>query len=109
MRDRLERIYSEIQRTEAKLEGYKARLADLNTAMKQAEDAEIIRAFRTLKLTGRDLIDVLKGIQAGTVRLQDVEAAEDAVTGRSRQARETKKETVPEEGASEGGETDNEK
>lgn len=46
------------------------RAANVRAAQKKEEDNEIVRAIRSTKLGGRDLLALLENIQAGNVTFQ---------------------------------------
>ena len=61
-------IYAE--KTESKIAELEEYLRNVRAAQKKEEDNEIVRAIRSTKLGGRDLLALLENIQAGNVTFQ---------------------------------------
>lgn len=70
MNRKLERLLEEIRKTERKIEEWQNHLAALNKRKKQIEDEEIVRSIRSMKLQSRELLELLAGMQEGTVSIQ---------------------------------------
>lgn len=71
MNKRLNRVLDEIQKTEEKIAVWQEHLRELNVLREQLEEQEIIKSFRSLKLESRQMLEVLEGIQNGTIPLAD--------------------------------------
>ena len=76
---RLKRLIEDEERTMAKLEELQTHLKEVRIARKHEEDQEIVR--RTMKLGARDLMELLYGIQSGSISIETlpVEDEEEAV------------------------------
>ena len=61
-------VYAE--KTESKIAELEEYLRNVRAAQKKEEDNEIVRAIRSTKLGGRDLLALLENIQAGNVTFQ---------------------------------------
>ena len=66
MNMRLKKVLDDIQKTEDKI----LELQKLKIQKKQMEDAEIIKAIRSMKMDSREMLTFLDGIQNGTVTMQ---------------------------------------
>ena len=68
MSKKLKKFLNDAEKTESKI----AELEEINVraAQKKEEDNEIVRAIRSTKLGGRDLLALLENIQAGNVTFQ---------------------------------------
>lgn len=58
------------EKTESKIAELEEYLRNVRAAQKKEEDNEIVRAIRSTKLGGRDLLALLENIQAGNVMFQ---------------------------------------
>lgn len=67
---RLKRLIEDEERTMAKLEELQTHLKEVRIARKQEEDQEIVRSIRTMKLGARDLMELLSGIQSGSISIE---------------------------------------
>ena len=63
MNMRLKKVLDDIQKTENKI-------LELQEHVRQMEDAEIIKAIRSMKMDSRKMLTFLEGIQNGTVTMQ---------------------------------------
>ena len=63
MNKKIKKYLDEIAKTEKKI-------ADLQAALKQEEDNEMIKCIRGMKMENGQLYDLLDGIQNGTVKFQ---------------------------------------
>lgn len=66
----LEGAFSNAEKTESKIAELEEYLRNVRAAQKKEEDNEIVRAIRSTKLGGRDLLALLENIQAGNVTFQ---------------------------------------
>ena len=74
MNMRLKKVLDDIQKTEDKILELQEYVKKLKIQKKQMEDAEIIKAIRSMKMDSREMLTFLDGIQNGTVTMQfDVE------------------------------------
>lgn len=60
----------DIQKTEDKILELQEYVKKLKIQKKQMEDAEIIKAIRSMKMDSREMLTFLDGIQNGTVTMQ---------------------------------------
>ena len=70
MNMRLKKILDDIQKTEDKILELQEYVKKLKIQKKQMEDAEIIKAIRSMKMDSREMLTFLDGIQNGTVTMQ---------------------------------------
>lgn len=86
MSRKLSRVLDEIQKTEKKIEEWRDHLRELNILREQLENQEIIKSIRSLKLDSRRMLEVLEGMQNGTIPLESIvdnKHCEDAMTSRN--------------------------
>lgn len=67
MSKKLKKFLNDAEKTESKIAELEEYLRNVRAAQKKEEDNEIVRAIRSTKLGGRDL---LENIQAGNVTFQ---------------------------------------
>ena len=70
MNMRLKKVLDDIQKTEDKILELQEYVKKLKIQKKQMEDAEIIKAIRSMKMDSREMLTFLVGIQNGTVTMQ---------------------------------------
>lgn len=70
MNMRLKKVLDDIQKTEDKILELQEYVKKLKIQKKQMEDAEIIKAIRSMKMDSREMLTFLDGIQDGTVTMQ---------------------------------------
>ena len=70
MNMRLKKVLDDIQKTEDKILELQEYVKKLKIQKKQMEDAEIIKAIRSMKMDSREMLTFLDGIQNGTVTKQ---------------------------------------
>lgn len=70
MSKKLKKFLNDAEKTESKIAELKEYLRNVRAAQKKEEDNEIVRAIRSTKLGGRDLLALLENIQAGNVTFQ---------------------------------------
>lgn len=70
MNMRLKKVLDDIQKTEDKILELQKYVKKLKIQKKQMEDAEIIKAIRSMKMDSREMLTFLDGIQNGTVTMQ---------------------------------------
>lgn len=70
MNMRLKKVLDDIQKTEDKILELQEYVKKLKIQKKQMEDAEIIKAIRSMKMDSREMLTFLDGIQNGTVTMQ---------------------------------------
>ena len=70
MNMRLKKVLDDIQKTEDKILELQEYVKKLKVQKKQMEDAEIIKAIRSMKMDSREMLTFLDGIQNGTVTMQ---------------------------------------
>ena len=67
MSKKLYKFLDDAERTESRIAELEEYLRNVRAAQKKEEDSEIIRAIRSTKLGGRELLALLENIQAGNV------------------------------------------
>ena len=67
---RLKKVLDDIQKTEDKILELQEYVKKLKIQKNQMEDAEIIKAIRSMKMDSREMLTFLDGIQNGTVTMQ---------------------------------------
>lgn len=70
MNMRLKKVLDDIQKTEDKILELQEYVKKLKIQKKQMEDAEIIKAIRSMRMDSREMLTFLDGIQNGTVTMQ---------------------------------------
>ena len=70
MNMRLKKVLDDSQKTEDKILELQEYVKKLKIQKKQMEDAEIIKAIRSMKMDSREMLTFLDGIQNGTVTMQ---------------------------------------
>lgn len=70
MNMRLKKVLDDIQKTEDKILELQEYVKKLKIQKKQMEDAEIIKAIRSMKMDSREMLTFLDGIQNGTVTMR---------------------------------------
>lgn len=70
MNMRLKKVLDDIQKTEDKILELQEYVKKLKIQKKQMEDAEIIKAIRSMKMDSQEMLTFLDGIQNGTVTMQ---------------------------------------
>lgn len=70
MNMRLKKVLDDIQKTEDKILELQEYVKKLKIQKKQMEDAEIIKAIRSMKMDSREMLTFLDGIQNGKVTMQ---------------------------------------
>ena len=70
MSKKLKKFLNDAEKTESKIAELEEYLRNVRAAQKKEEDNEIVRAIRSTKLGGRDLLALLENIQAGNVPFQ---------------------------------------
>ena len=74
---RLERAIDEVNRIERKIMMYQNQKKEAMARLKVVENEEIIKSIRALNLDRSSLVELLKGLQDGTVRFSDIKNEED--------------------------------
>ena len=67
---RIKRYLEGIEKTERKIAELQQYLKGVQSALKQEENNEMIKSIRGMKLSSKELFDLLNGIQDGSVRFQ---------------------------------------
>lgn len=68
MNRKISRQLEDIDRTEKKMAELQEHLNMVRESLKADEDEEIVRSFRSMNVTGWELLAMLDGIQNGTVK-----------------------------------------
>ncbi len=74
---RIKRYLAEIEKTEKKIAELQRYLKGVQTALKQEENNEMIKSIRGMKLSSKELFDLLNGIQDGSVSFKVEEVSEE--------------------------------
>ena len=69
MNRKLHRVLDEIQKTEKKIAEWQEHLKELKLLAEQLENEEIIKTIRSMKLDSHQMLELLEGIQDGTVSI----------------------------------------
>ena len=69
MNRKLHRVLDEIQRTEKKIAEWQEHLKELKLLAEQLENQEIVKTIRSMKLDSHRMLELLEGIQSGTVSI----------------------------------------
>lgn len=64
---RIKRYLDEIEKTEKKIAELQRYLKGIQAALKQEENNEMVKSIRGMKLSSKELFDLLNGIQDGSV------------------------------------------
>lgn len=88
MNKRIKRYLDEIEKTEKKIAELQRYLKGVQTALKQEENNEMIKSIRGMKLSSKELFELLNGIQDGSISFtveekSDSEEAETPMEGSS--------------------------
>lgn len=67
---KLNRVLDEIQKTEEKIAVWQEHLKELHVLRERLENEEIIKSIRSMKLDSRRMLEVLTGIQNGSISFQ---------------------------------------
>lgn len=67
MNRKLYRVLDEIKKTEEKIAEWQEHLRELKVLAEQLENKEIIKTIRSMKLDSHRMLELLEGIQSGTV------------------------------------------
>ena len=70
MNMRLKKVLDDIQKTENKILELQEHVRQLRIQKKQMEDAEIIKAIRSMKMDSRKMLTFLDGIQTGLLSIK---------------------------------------
>lgn len=74
---RIKRYLEEIDKTERKIAELQQYLKGVQSALKQEENNEMIKSIRGMKLSSKELFDLLNGIQDGSVSFKVEEVSEE--------------------------------
>lgn len=69
MNRKLYRVLKEIQNTEKKIAEWQEQLKELKLLAEQLENEEIVKTIRSMKLDSRRMLELLEGIQSGTISI----------------------------------------
>lgn len=78
MSKKLQKYLDEAEKTESRILELEEYLKQIRAAQKKEEESEMIRALRSTKLCGRELLALLENIQAGNVTFQFGEIGEES-------------------------------
>lgn len=81
MNRKIKKYNDEIIRTEKKISELQAYLKGIRCALKEAENEEIIRSIRGMKLNNMELVEMLEKIQNGNLTFQPEEPESDEEEG----------------------------
>ena len=79
MNMKLKKLLNDIQKTEDKIAELQEHLKRQNTLRQQMEDIEIVKSFRSMKLDSRRMLELLEGLQEGSVCLPLIDQEETPV------------------------------
>ena len=69
MNRKLHRVLEEIRKTEKKIAEWQEHLKELKLLAEQLENQEIVKTIRSMKLDSHRMLELLEGIQEGTVSI----------------------------------------
>ena len=95
MNRKLHRVLDEIQKTEKKIDEWQEHLKELKLLAEQLENEEIIKTIRSMKLDSHQMLELLEGIQDGTVSIPIMADGKDG-TEPEEDMEEKAQETAPE-------------
>ena len=81
MNRKIKKYNEEIIRTEKRISELQAYLKGIRCALKEAENEEIIKSIRGMKLNNKELVEMLENIQNGTLTFQPEEPESDEDEG----------------------------
>ena len=67
MNRKIKKYLDEIDKTEKKIEELQQYLKGVRAALREEENSEMIKSIRGMKLQGKELFDLLNGIQDGSI------------------------------------------
>ncbi len=76
MNRKLHRVLDEIQKTERKIAEWQEHLKELKLLAEQLENQEIVKTIRSMKLDSRRMLELLEGLQEGSVCLPLIDQEE---------------------------------
>ena len=79
MNRKLHRVLDEIQKTEKKIAEWQEHLKELKLLAEQLENQEIVKTIRSMKLDSRRMLELLEGLQEGSVCLPLIDQEETPV------------------------------
>ena len=79
MNRKLHRVLDEIQKTERKIAEWQEHLKELKLLAEQLENQEIVKTIRSMKLDSRRMLELLEGLQEGSVCLPLIDQEETSV------------------------------
>lgn len=74
---KIKKYLDEIDKTEKKIEELQQYLKGVRAALKEEENSEMIKSIRGMKLQGRELFELLNGIQDGSISFVVSEESEE--------------------------------
>lgn len=74
---KIKKYLDEIDKTEKKIAELQQYLKGVRAALHEEENSEMIKTIRTMKLQGRDLFELLNGIQDGSISFVPNEESEE--------------------------------
>ena len=69
MNMKLKKVLDEIQKTEERITEWQEHLKELKLLAEQLENQEIVKTIRSMKLDSHRMLELLEGIQEGTVSI----------------------------------------
>ena len=82
MNRKLHRVLDEIQKTEKKIDEWQEHLKELKLLAEQLENEEIIKTIRSMKLDSHQMLELLEGIQDGTVSIPIMAEGTEEIDGK---------------------------
>ena len=96
MNRKLHRVLDEIQKTERKIAEWQEHLKELKLLAEQLENQEIVKTIRSMKLDSRRMLELLEGLQEGSVCLPLIDQEEIPVQNKLADNMKQAQEIVPE-------------
>lgn len=93
---KLNKTISEIEKTKSRIAELQASLKEMERNLAADEEAEMIKTFRGLKLSAFDLMNLLEGLQNGTMTIQQINGVPQKEKEISQPHNDTVLEDVPE-------------
>lgn len=88
MNKKLKKYLDEGDKIEARIAELQEQLQSVRSAQEMEENNEIVKSIRMMKLNGRELFDLLCGLQDGTMKNSKEELAQKALSGREKPEQE---------------------
>ncbi len=77
MNKKLKKFLEDEERTQKKIDELQDQLEGIQAARQQEENLEIVKSIRNMKLSGKELFELLCGLEDGKLAVQKVERKEE--------------------------------